>query len=104
MIDVQFLKAGTALSNYTSVLTMLLRLRQGCLIASDSRAILTGVPLSACCHPALVTASLDQDKDAIDISTAPKSDEQDADDLAALLGGIGLEGRKQAKCDMCFSP
>jgi hypothetical protein len=52
----------------------------------------------------LVTASLDQDKDAIDISTAPKSDEQDADDLAALLGGIGLEGRKQAKCDMCFSP
>lgn len=58
---------------------------------------------TACCHPALVTAALDQDKDAIDIRAAPKSDEQDADDLAALLGGIGLEGGKQAKCDMCFS-
>ncbi|KAJ9105493.1 hypothetical protein QFC21_001864 [Naganishia friedmannii] len=75
----KFLKAGTALSNYTSVLTMLLRLP-------------------------LVTAALDQDKDAIDIRPAPKDDEQEADDLALLLGGIGLEGGKQAKCDMCFSP
>jgi hypothetical protein len=59
---------------------------------------------AACCHPALVTASLDQDKDAINDSTLHKSDDQDADDLAAMLGGIGLEGGKQAKCDMCFSP
>ncbi|KAJ9122037.1 hypothetical protein QFC24_004264 [Naganishia onofrii] len=48
--------------------------------------------------------TFNKDKDAIDLRPAPKNDEQEADDLAALLGGIGLEGAKQAKCDMCFSP
>ncbi|KAJ9112340.1 hypothetical protein QFC19_000760 [Naganishia cerealis] len=69
----KFLKAGTALSNYTSMLTMLLRLRQGKSLREAAK-------------------------------TAPKNDDQEADDLAALLGGIGLDGVKQAKCDMCFTP
>nr|KIR45923.1 hypothetical protein I312_04893 [Cryptococcus bacillisporus CA1280] len=83
----KFVKSGTANANYTSVLTLLLRLRQ------------------ACVHPSLVTKSLDTDVDAItdavsksSISTAPEKDE--ADELADLLGGLGVA--KGKTCQMCF--
>lgn len=83
----KFIKSGTANANYTSVLTLLLRLRQ------------------ACVHPSLVTKSLDTDVDAItdavsksSISAAPEKDE--ADELADLLGGLGVA--KGKTCQMCF--
>ena len=71
------------MSNYTSVLTMLLRLRQG--ECGLSRAHV------ACDHPSLVTASFAQDVAA---------DTNDADDLADLLGGLGVQ--EGAKCSICY--
>jgi hypothetical protein len=65
------------MANYTSVLTMLLRMRQ------------------ACDHPSLVTASLAMN------ATAAKLDEvDDADDLADMLSGLGVGGKK---CEVCFT-
>ncbi|WWC66176.1 uncharacterized protein I206_100077 [Kwoniella pini CBS 10737] len=81
----KFVKSGTAAANYTSVLTMLLRLRQ------------------ACVHPSLVTKSLTTDSDALgDAQTQPKEVEttDQADELADLLGGLGVAGGKT--CQMCF--
>ncbi|KAK4687668.1 hypothetical protein P7C73_g2453, partial [Tremellales sp. Uapishka_1] len=80
----KFLKNGAAMQDYTSMLTMLLRLRQ------------------ACDHPSLVTASLAIDKDAIDNKPVdPKMDERDeGDELADMLGGLGVAGGK--KCQVCF--
>ncbi len=80
------------MTNYSSVLTLLLRMRQ------------------ACDHPSLVTASLTIDKDAIDLKPATANDEPDveeaADDLADLLGGLGVDGSesKVPKCGICLTP
>lgn len=72
------------MSNYTSVLTMLLRLRQ------------------ACDHPSLVTKTLGVDKDALQNSIL-QSDESDdaADDLANMMSGLGVSSSK--KCEICFN-
>ncbi|WWD17666.1 hypothetical protein CI109_102107 [Kwoniella shandongensis] len=82
----RFVKAGTAMHNYTSVLTLLLRLRQ------------------ACVHPSLVTRSLSTtDADAMtDGTSTPKEAEKTdkADELAELLGLMGVAGGKT--CQMCF--
>ncbi|WWC58824.1 uncharacterized protein I303_101368 [Kwoniella dejecticola CBS 10117] len=82
----RFVKSGTATANYTSVLTMLLRLRQ------------------ACVHPSLVTKSLITDSDALsgEAQSQPKEEEKtdQADELADLLGGLGVAGGKT--CQMCF--
>nr|XP_019049476.1 hypothetical protein I302_03265 [Kwoniella bestiolae CBS 10118]OCF28406.1 hypothetical protein I302_03265 [Kwoniella bestiolae CBS 10118] len=81
----KFVKNGTAMANYTSVLTMLLRLRQ------------------ACVHPLLVTKSLTTDSDAIgDATTQPKEVEaaDQADELADLLGELGVGSGKT--CQLCF--
>ncbi|WVR06061.1 hypothetical protein IAU60_003089 [Kwoniella sp. DSM 27419] len=83
----KFLRNGTAMNNYTSVLTMLLRLRQ------------------ACVHPSLVTKSVATDVDAIaDEASKPKEVLAEAldqaDELADLLGGLGVASGKT--CQMCF--
>ncbi|KAK8866127.1 hypothetical protein IAR55_001278 [Kwoniella newhampshirensis] len=81
----RFVESGTAMHNYTSVLTLLLRLRQ------------------ACVHPSLVTRSLSADADAItnDVSRPPGAEKADqADQLADLLSTLGVAGGKT--CQMCF--
>ncbi|WVQ82473.1 hypothetical protein IAT38_004602 [Cryptococcus sp. DSM 104549] len=89
----KFVKSGGKF-NQMSMLTLLLRLRQ------------------ACVHPTLVTKSISTDADAIgatasagasrvsssqNLVEAPKDD---ADDLADLLGGLGVA--KGKTCQMCF--
>ncbi|ODO05828.1 hypothetical protein I350_04889 [Cryptococcus amylolentus CBS 6273] len=79
----KFVKSGSATANYTSVLTLLLRLRQ------------------ACVHPSLVTNSLDMGEalEADDVAkAAPVKDE--ADELADMLGGLGVA--KGKTCSICF--
>ncbi|WVF70244.1 hypothetical protein IAT40_005033 [Kwoniella sp. CBS 6097] len=82
----KFLKNGTAMANYTSVLTLLLRLRQ------------------ACVHPSLVTKSLSVDAEAIADGTAQPKEVTEApdqaDELADLLGGLDVASGKT--CQMCF--
>ncbi|ORY23357.1 SNF2 family N-terminal domain-domain-containing protein [Naematelia encephala] len=81
----KFMKAGTAMANYTSVLTLLLRLRQ------------------ACDHPSLVTTSWTTDADAVGNKPAEAeaaAEDSDADELADMLGALGVAGSKT--CEICF--
>ncbi len=58
--------------------------------------------ITACDHPSLVTASLQVDKDAIDNKAAEnrEDDPDQADELADLLGGLGVDNAKA--CELCF--
>ncbi|KAL1413004.1 hypothetical protein Q8F55_000753 [Vanrija albida] len=79
----RYLRSGTAMSNYTSVLSMLLRLRQ------------------ACDHPALVTKSLAVDKDALDPEPEkPEGVDKDTADLVDMFAKTGIIS--EAKCEICF--
>lgn len=92
------------MANITSVLTMLLRLRQGAY-----RIPLLGKEVTdhiACDHPSLVISKVATHIDAI-VSTEVSPvgrDEADveADDLASLLGGLKVEGT--STCAICHSP
>ncbi|ORY62654.1 SNF2 family N-terminal domain-containing protein [Pseudomassariella vexata] len=66
--------------NYANALVLLLRLRQ------------------VCNHPKLVEGKLEKDKDALSTDAKPKKDDGDVDDLADLLGGLGVEAKH---CDIC---
>lgn len=92
----------------TSILTMLLRLRQGpppplfpsFFLSSNSLSFL--VP-TACDHPVLVSKSFASDPDAIapKSTNAAKEDSDEADELADLFGGLGVA--KTFKCTICSS-
>ncbi|KAG8886897.1 hypothetical protein FRB98_000813 [Tulasnella sp. 332] len=78
----KFAKSGAS-NVYTSVLVLLLRLRQ------------------ACCHPELCLKNAKEDAEALDMK--PKSSEQDeeqaeADELADMMAGLGV---KESKCEIC---
>ncbi|CED84401.1 snf2 family dna-dependent atpase [Phaffia rhodozyma] len=76
----KYMKAGAVMSNYTSILTMLLRLRQ------------------ACDHPILVSESFGSDPDAVAPASDAKEDKDEADELADLLGGLTVA---TAPCSIC---
>lgn len=89
----KFVTSGTAMANYTSVLTMLLRLRQ------------------ACDHPLLVSRStvetdaLGRDNEFDQDVTGDKVDSDGAaelGDLADMLSGLTVAGPK--KCELCNAP
>ncbi|OCH84032.1 hypothetical protein OBBRIDRAFT_799429 [Obba rivulosa] len=71
---------GEMTKNYTGVLVLLLRLRQ------------------ACNHPSLVSGDYKKDKEAVE-PRAAKNDDDDADDLADALAGMGLSQIK--RCQLC---
>ncbi|BEJ17181.1 hypothetical protein CspHIS471_0605820 [Cutaneotrichosporon sp. HIS471] len=79
----KFVSAGAVMGNYTSVLTLLLRMRQ------------------ACDHPSLVTKSLGVDKEALENKAGDSESDDEADDLADMLAGMGMSG--QRKCEICFA-
>lgn len=92
------------MANITSVLTMLLRLRQGAYrIHSLSREVTDPI---ACDHPSLVISKLTTDLDAIastEVSPVGRDEaDVEADDLASLLGGLKVEGT--STCSICHSP
>ncbi|KAF9511453.1 hypothetical protein BS47DRAFT_1373028 [Hydnum rufescens UP504] len=82
----KFIERGEVMNNYTSILVLLLRLRQ------------------ACDHPALVSKDFTKDADAIE-SKVPQSQEDDddknVDELAGLMGSMGLSRELDKKCDIC---
>lgn len=78
----KFAKTGLT-NNFTSVLVLLLRLRQ------------------ACCHPELCMKNVKNDLDAIEpkVKETDKDDEEEeADDLADLLGHMTV---KESRCELC---
>ena len=96
-------KQGDMTKNYTSVLVLLLRLRQGKLCLHfriiNRVSLLTG---TACNHPSLISQDYRKDKEAVD-PKAVKDDkdlDDDADELADLMGGLGLSASAK-RCQMC---
>ncbi|GAA5967015.1 hypothetical protein JCM21900_002355 [Sporobolomyces salmonicolor] len=88
-----FLKAGTAMQNYTQVLIKLLRMRQ------------------ACNHPALVTGhTSSDDREALEPSPEPVGSSSTAsasvskDDLSSLLGSLSLSAPIATACALCQKP
>lgn len=68
-------------SVYTSILVLLLRLRQ------------------ACNHPSLVSEDYKKDRDAVEPKGGNSQGDDDADELADMLGGLGLSQTK--RCQFC---
>lgn len=59
------------------------------------------IHLVACNHPSLVSKDYKADKEAVDPKAAEKDNDDDlADDLADMLGGLGLGGAKK-HCVLC---
>ncbi|GJE98728.1 DEAD/DEAH box helicase [Phanerochaete sordida] len=77
-------RQGDMGKNYTCMLVLLLRLRQ------------------ACNHPSLVSQDYRKDKEAVEPKAAKdeKDIDEDADELADLMGGMGLMGATK-RCQMC---
>ncbi|CAE6486307.1 unnamed protein product [Rhizoctonia solani] len=79
----KFIRAGTVMKNYTSVLLLLLRLRQ------------------ACDHPSLVSKDFQKDADAVESRPAKKDDEEEEEDaLADLFQKMGVE-KRTLNCAIC---
>jgi SNF2 family DNA or RNA helicase len=102
----KFMESGTVMNNYTAVLVLLLRLRQGTtacfwLLPPSIESILD---LVACNHPALVTKDFGKDKDAIESTPAKEKDTNEdddlADDLAARMANLGLV-KEGPTCTVC---
>lgn len=76
-------KQGGVAKNYTSMLVLLLRLRQ------------------ACNHPTLVSEDYRKDKDAVEPKAAQSREDgdEDADALADALAGMGISGT--TSCQLC---
>ncbi|KAL5639611.1 hypothetical protein ACGC1H_006279 [Rhizoctonia solani] len=78
----KFIRAGTVMKNYTSVLLLLLRLRQ------------------ACDHPSLVSKDFQKDADAVESRPAKKDDEEEEDALADLFQKMGVD-KRVLTCAIC---
>lgn len=103
----KFIKHGEVMRNYTEIMVLLLRLRQGefsrlpncCFPFVQSVEVCT-----ACNHPVLVSKDFHKDADALDSKPAGESQENDEDDggLADLLQNMGVN-EKVKRCDVCRS-
>lgn len=107
MVDTNLQKLqqeGTMTKNYTSMLVLLLRLRQGTLFLRYNMRTTRLNCLTACNHPSLVSKDYRQDKEAVDPKAAKDDDDvgDNADDLADLMGGLGLANAK--RCTLCQTP
>lgn len=90
--------AGQLQKAYTSMLVLLLRLRQGktqVTRASSSRSYFSLV--LACNHPSLLGVDYKKDQEAVEPKASKNNDDDEADELAALMGGLGLTKR----CQFC---
>jgi hypothetical protein len=108
-----FLKAGTAMSNYTSVLILLLVCRSVLLLLRPLTSRPSSLSTSqsqrmrqACSHPSLITgsnAALDREALADPDPASAVAAIPEEDDLSSLLSGLGslsvAQGRQCALCD-----
>jgi SNF2 family DNA or RNA helicase len=93
---------GSDNRSYTSILLLLLRLRQGGIFSVDNAGINLLIN-AACNHPMLISKDYQDDSEALE-STPVKNgeDEDDEDGLAAMFGRLNVKTRVcqvcQAKC------
>ncbi|EPY51093.1 ATP-dependent DNA helicase Rhp16b [Schizosaccharomyces cryophilus OY26] len=86
----EFIKMDEVNRNYTNILCLLLRLRQ------------------ACNHPKLISTHLQNDADALSISTMKMNGkdplpDQAVDDVAAMLEGIEIGHKSKVRCEICYT-
>ena len=91
-------------SAYTSMLVLLLRLRQGKLSDLWLYVWHLVIVAAACNHPSLVSKDYHEDKEAVQPKAAKNDDDvnDDGDDLAQLMGDLGIAGAIK-RCKMCQS-
>lgn len=107
-----YIKAGTAMSNYTSVLILLL-VRPLPSFRSPSQPLTSpSLPYTqrmrqACSHPSLITGSSTlSDREALEAPNpaAERAAPTEEDDLSALIGGLGglaVSGKEERMCALC---
>ncbi len=97
----KFIKNGEMNRNYTSMLVLLLRLRQGNIYAELNNVIAYSVhPSIACNHPSLISKDVSFDREAVEPKAVKEgNDLEDEDDLTDMFGKLGMSGNK--KCGMC---
>jgi SNF2 family DNA or RNA helicase len=93
----KFVKNNEVMKNYTNVMVLLLRLRQG-----ESSVKFTTLCLlivgEACNHPSLVSKDYNTDREAIESRPAPKDDQED-EDLTTMFQQLVVS--KGKKCQLC---
>lgn len=95
----KFVKNDAVMKNYTNVMVLLLRLRQG-----ESTTEATTLPFciltvcEACNHPSLVSKDYNTDREAIESRPAPKDDQED-EDLTTMFQQLVVS--KGKKCQLC---
>ena len=95
----KFVKNNEVMKNYTNVMVLLLRLRQG-----ETTIMSTTLPFciltvgEACNHPSLVSKDYNTDREAIESRPAPKDDQED-EELMTMFQQLGVS--KGKKCQLC---
>ena len=97
------LRQGDINKAYTSVLVLLLRLRQGSWHHPLPRCGNADRIRAACNHPCLISKDYKTDAEAVDPKSASQNndEEDDADDLAGLMAGLGITRKP---CQLCQKP
>jgi SNF2 family DNA or RNA helicase len=100
----KFVRRGEVMKNYTSMLLLLLRLRQGQRLCPSLFVVWTALIhiYIACDHPSLISKDFTKDQEAIDMRPATTKEDGEgsddgADELAAMMGKISVT----PKCDIC---
>lgn len=95
----KFVKNDEVMKNYTNVMVLLLRLRQGeSTIESTTLPFCILMVCGACNHPSLVSKDYNTDREAIESHPAPKDDQED-EDLTSMFQQLVVS--KGKKCQLC---
>ncbi len=95
----KFVKNDEVMKNYTNVMVLLLRLRQGISASMIMRTTLSRADVSlACTHPSLVSKDYNTDREAIESRPAPKEGDKD-EELTTMFKELGVS--KGKKCQLC---
>lgn len=99
----KFIKRGEVMRNYTQVMLLLLRLRQGVffVLSIGTLCCSSCMSLAACNHPILVSKDFQKDADALDSKPIGQSQQDDDDGgLADIFQKMGIDDAAR-RCDVC---
>jgi SNF2 family DNA or RNA helicase len=94
----KFVKNNEVMKNYTNVMVLLLRLRQGEFTIKSTIPFCILMVGEACNHPSLVSKDYNTDREAIESRPAPKDDQED-EELTTMFQQLVVS--KGKKCQLC---
>ncbi len=95
----KFVKNNEVMKNYTNVMVLLLRLRQGESTTKSTTLTLCILMVDEVCnHPSLVSKDYNTDREAIESRPAPKDDQED-EELTTMFQQLVVA--KGKKCQLC---